>query len=460
MDSKFSDPTIPLADKVAELENESYLINDLIADFGYVSLEAYQSLLEELSISPRVDIFTRYQILGSLFESSVNRVRLESLIAAYIPKSSIIEFKTIEWLFTFETRDSHLPRLYKYLGNTLLEDKVRYSQLKSLSAYPSVVLAGTKFFYQQEISPRYKILAAQYLLQHKIGTDIDDEYHGLIGDMIKIACNPEQEYNVRADAADTVHHYSRNEEIAQEAFKLLRELGGSKSASIYENKQNIHAVDISGLLDVLTKSPPTVSFDAIAERFRKRGDPAVNSSLGRILLDVATYGVKERFTAEQIMERIWSFIQASDAKEEMEGRMFEELQEMADTCSSGHALRLLNVISGYGNDGVRISFDDQIIANFQGRMNARIHAIKDDDLRDAIIADMIFTDQLIQTKSTSDESKMADQSIRARGEKFLIFFSREMPSLVEELRKEFVPEFVTSDRFEESIRQAIDNYNK
>ena len=52
-------------------------------------------------------------------------------------------------------------------------------------------------------------------------------------------------------------------------------------------------------------------------------------------------------------------------EEEMRKRMLEELEEMSATCSTGFASRLINVISGFGEFNIRISWEDQIIANFQ-----------------------------------------------------------------------------------------------
>jgi hypothetical protein len=59
----------------------------------------------------------------------------------------------------------------------------------------------------------------------------------------------------------------------------------------------------------------------------------------------------------------------------MKNRLLEELIEMSGTCSSGFASRLVNVISGFGDFNITISWKDQIIANFSGRLNARINNI-------------------------------------------------------------------------------------
>ena len=63
----------------------------------------------------------------------------------------------------------------------------------------------------------------------------------------------------------------------------------------------------------------------------------------------------------------------------MKKRLLEELEEMSGTCSSGFASRLVNVISGFGDFKLTISWRDQIIANFTGRLNARARDITNDD---------------------------------------------------------------------------------
>jgi hypothetical protein len=65
----------------------------------------------------------------------------------------------------------------------------------------------------------------------------------------------------------------------------------------------------------------------------------------------------------------------TDIKQELYKRMLQELEAMSGTCSSGFASRLVNIISGFGNFNIRISFEDQIISNFIGRLNAKARTI-------------------------------------------------------------------------------------
>jgi hypothetical protein len=72
-------------------------------------------------------------------------------------------------------------------------------------------------------------------------------------------------------------------------------------------------------------------------------------------------------------------------------RLFEELEEMSGTCSSGFATRLINVISGFGQFNIRISYEDQIVANFTGRLNTEARKISEENsiFRSTRLHDMV-----------------------------------------------------------------------
>ena len=60
-----------------------------------------------------------------------------------------------------------------------------------------------------------------------------------------------------------------------------------------------------------------------------------------------------------------------ETKGMLEDRLLQELMEMSETCSSGHAGRFVNVFAGVDAD-INISYEDQITANLAGRIKARI----------------------------------------------------------------------------------------
>jgi hypothetical protein len=462
---ELQDPDIDLSDKLKYLLEDTTRIDTLLGEYEYIQLDIYFQLLSEISGSESLTYLDKYRILNALYiYDETDRDKVKQLISAYIPQSATIEFKVIEWLLSFGDSDEYYPRLYKYLSNPL-SDKIRYSQLMSLKLkYPQATLAGVKYFYTQDISTACRILVCQFLLQNHDSEEMTDS---IFSTLITITCDDKETLNTRADAADTLHHYSTGQ-IQQQAIELLTELGG-KCRTLYESKQNVHAVEISGALKVLVYEP-TIRIDEIIKYFHQLEDQAVNASLGRIFIDVATYGNQEKYTALQILERLWTYIQVSPHKQELERRMIEELQEMADTCSSGHAIRLLNVMSGYISDGLSICVEDQIIANFKGRINARLRqeeknlSTQSSSSSKSNIIDLDAIEIKEEPESLLSQVLVSDRDVgliacvHVRGKEFLKFFGKSMPLVIEELRKEFVPEFIDTEKFESTLRMAIDNY--
>lgn len=137
------------------------------------------------------------------------------------------------------------------------------------------------------------------------------------------------------------------------------------------------------------------------------------------------------------MLKIWTYIIGHDYEDEMKERLLEELGEMSGTCSSGFASRLINTISGFGEFNLRISWVDQIISNFKGRLNYRIRHLEDEDYRDDILEEM-----------TIDSNKY-----ELRGN-FLKFFRDNMLNIREELYEEFKDHLTDTD-FDLYTRRAI-----
>ena len=80
-----------------------------------------------------------------------------------------------------------------------------------------------------------------------------------------------------------------------------------------------------------------------------QNEPVALESYQRIILDTATY---DGYTMVDVMKYIWSYIQKSEHKLELEKRWVEELIEMNGWCSTGHLVRLINVLQGFDEDVV------------------------------------------------------------------------------------------------------------
>jgi hypothetical protein len=104
----------------------------------------------------------------------------------------------------------------------------------------------------------------------------------------------------------------------------------------------------------------------------------INISLNRILIDRALYS-QYNCSLLYILKRIWIYLSSHKNRKSMELRLLQELVDMSGTCSSGFASRLVNVISGFGEFSLRISWRDQLVSNFTGRLNSRARKMAEKD---------------------------------------------------------------------------------
>ncbi len=271
----------------------------------------------------------------------------------------------------------------------------------------------------------YRILAGQYLLQHfEKNEKVEKENSILVQDiLIGFATDNDLDYNLRADAADTLLSLG-NGEYKNQARDIIMCLGriGGNNRTIYDNAQNVHASSIeksvNDVLQQLCTIVPILEINRIQidydyvyheiedilkekhftcdkvcknnnteeikfcgneckKQFEK--EDKIRIALNRIKMDRVLY-TNFNNTLSNIFVRLWSYIVESEYKDEMVQRLLEELEEMSGTCSSGLASRLVNVISGFDEElTIRISIEDQIVANFSGRLNARAQRILDED---------------------------------------------------------------------------------
>lgn len=442
----FQDPDVPISEKVNIIEKDPKHLRDIIIEFEMFSSSVLKELLKELAISPKISNDQKSEILEVLFTNSESKHDLEGLISTYIPDIPVFEIKVIKWLLTFD-QEKYLNRLYKYLANPKLADSVRYSLLTELYEEYHIISLKGAFYFQNlsSVTSRFKILASQFYFEHTLETSsYEDSYSSIFKTLFTIANNPEEDYNIRADATDTLHHYG-NTEIQKQSLQLLEKLGG-QARSIFENKQNIHLVDITEMIELIKGIVPIMRYAEISPLIIKMADQKelkekdrktqISSSLGRICLDVARYGnSNESWNSMEIMEKVWAYIQVSPLREELEKRLLEELEEMAETCSSGHAIRILNVLSSFSGSSIKMTFSEQIIANFNGRITYRMTHIDNKEEQSGVLLDMVD-----------------------KGPLYIKFYVKFLPLVIDELRKEFVPAFVTEDKFNEYIQEAVSRY--
>jgi hypothetical protein len=152
------------------------------------------------------------------------------------------------------------------------------------------------------------------------------------------------------------------------------------------------------------------------------------SSFQRVLIDTAKY---EGLCISDILLLVWEKICSSENKSELEHRLLDELHEMTDTCSSGHLTRIVNILSGFFDDiqPVRISYKEQLRTNVFARYTAAIRTLSQ-EIQDQIIQEM-----------TSEKKDIIEELI----------FSL---SPEDELRDEFVPQYLSQSEFGEVYTQS------
>ena len=76
---------------------------------------------------------------------------------------------------------------------------------------------------------------------------------------------------------------------------------------------------------------------------------------------------------------MWTYANGHQHKDELVKRLEEELIDASGLCSTGHAFRLLNIISGYDEVSIGISIEDEFMAKAQRMLNEYIMGMKEAD---------------------------------------------------------------------------------
>ena len=187
-------------------------------------------------------------------------------------------------------------------------------------------------------------------------------------------------------------------------------------------------------------------------------------------MDRALYG-QYNCSLLHILLKVWTYLTSHESENAMKQRLLEELVEMSGTCSSGFASRLINVISGFGDFNLRISWRDQIIANFTGRLNARAKDIANEEKRNMNAKMYNFECELEEGEKRNkklqkllddfQEKVLVEMIVNSNDYasriNFLKFFRKNMLGIRQELYLEFENHIPDTD-FDLYFRSAISTY--
>jgi hypothetical protein len=387
-----------------------------------------------------------------------------------------------------------LKSFMKIIQDSRIDNKYRYKTIISLENADIKCKEKYSYYFLFEFACNknndnsFRILSIQNLLNNcNLLTQIEKEQ--LCNILQDCASSSTNEYNVRADASDTLINNGINEEYKTTGRTIIKELSESfgKVRILYDNAQNVHVSNIEKsaseillfLKTIETERNYSTVYDEIS-CYSQSND--VHLSLERILLDKNLYN---NMKLSDIVIKLWAFMNTHEHKEELIKRLIEELEEMSGTCSTGFFTRLVNSISGFEeNLNLKISFEDQIVANFVGRLNKKAKEIihpsspfhnekkqevmklyldknnlwKDQEL-DKRIKLLLETEiEIIQDFSDTVLIEMSESSNNWQKRlSFLLFFRTNFSILRNELWEEFKT-FITDTDFDLYFRKAIYTY--
>ena len=388
-----------------------------------------------------VDCGFRYKTLVSL-ENMDRDYFIDFLTENFKDKDLVKEFlETFKDLIKREFPDFK-PNIENEMFYQMVVFSLSYKKLRDFAHFRTeerydllIREAQLAFLQNGDNHIHYRNLSGQYLLQ-KYPQLREEVREGVENTLLSFAQEELLDENLRADAADIIMQLGspKNQKIARGIIDTIG-AGGKTHFTIYENSQNVHSREVESsvaeILEFLTTLPllkvdkKGIDFafvkktieDAL-EKERKshvksnqhtkefcthcgndletyirigkriycnnrclqeeKKHKKIRKSLERIYLDRALYS-KFNNTLENVLVKLWTYITDHKHEKEMKKRLLEELEDMSGTCSSGFLSRLVNVLSGFGDFSIRISWEDQIIGNLTGRINSQIRKITQEE---------------------------------------------------------------------------------
>ena len=380
-----------------EKEADTYfcdLVNDqtIECDFRYKTILSLENKTAELLRYEMIDMFDDTKFVKNCYE------KLNKSISHIFPKHKLKPTDSKIWrevLTRLSYDELRLVYTDKHPG-------IEYGFEKIIkNAQLSFLFDDNNYIY-------YKILSGQYLLQKSSLTSLVSL--SVQKRILSFAQDTDLEYDRRADSADVLLRLG-DKDMQEEGRKIIIELGriNGKVRTVFDNAQNVHSEEVeesvaealkflstlplhtinkipidfeyinTQIENILKKKEKEKDKDKDKEKEQKEKSEKIRLAMNRIQMDRALYS-KFNSTLLHILLKVWTYMVNDEENfEEMVTRLLEELEEMSNTCSSGYASRLINVISGFSDFNIRISFEEQIIANFTGRLNAKARHIKDKD---------------------------------------------------------------------------------
>ena len=236
--------------------------------------------------------------------------------------------------------------------------------------------------------------------------------------------------------------------LAEELFETIKWSNGS-SRTFFNNRQNIHSINIAESVKPFFDKIMDLDFDNILPHDESSNNQVIDEiivlcmkiesqtfnidriqrTIQRFILDSGVYTDKY-VSLLQLLFRCYFYIKITkNNDQELCKRFAEELDEMADTCSTGHLVRLANVFSG---------FDHTLSINVE------------EELKSCIFQRLT---KIINSKSEEETEKIYED---VQSEAFMQILSKDLVGLFKELEKEYVDSNIISlNHLQESYRKYL-----
>lgn len=306
-----------------------------------------------------------------------------------------------------------------------LNRTTNYSTTKKFP-YVFVLFVFFSFLNCKDNDILYKILICQYLLQlYKQGDSYVSNHHSveLQKMLINTATDSNIKYNLRADASDVLLSIG-NDKYQKLAMDVIISLGNDDQGNtnykihktIYNNKQNVHQVNslvlkelnkLIELYNVVSHNNAKLTFDSITkniiEWIKTNSFKAISNKVKLSLFRIQHDNLKiiKHYTLVDIFSMVWTLIYSRPEPDELIKCLVEELQNMSDTCTSGHVSRLINTLSGFEFINpktnmvyifsIGISWEDQIYTYLQKQIITTIQSLENEENKENILNEMIWS---------------------------------------------------------------------
>jgi len=513
-------------------KRDSLLLNEciqtLISSYIFTPLSNVKKILIEIVENVYVNFSLRINIINTMKEISENSEK-ELCCKLYInlledSNKRDIEYqkqynvsKTLFWetykylLFIVDMDNVELISRINQLGKSILTDKTldedfRYKLLQSINKSDQVnlllkIILSEIFFFNNTFKDyRYYIYVCQFL---KNNNKIDNSHIDFLYNYAKSI----ESLNCIADISDFLLSLDEQFEYKQKAKELLESVSFDKKSvkTIYNNLQNIHHVDVDQSIspfiqklidmsipnitvcDIEYKSIPTIddekTYGEFLEFFINQIDKyalglnmsynhrkCIKNSITRFIYDNTIYS-ECNISILQLLIKSYQYIHIHQFKDELIQRMCEELADMADTCTTGHVFRIVNIFSSYDVE-MTIPIEEEVKSCIFARLQHRIGNKSDEEQEK--IYDCLGSSEDIKNKEKQKHKTLTEKEMNENEEideqqllvkeddpelMFNQLLGKDIYEIVEELTKEYVEQgLIDEQTLNIYIRKAVSSF--